>query len=379
MRVSGPWLHAPASQSLMELFKKAGFQIYFVGGCVRNALIGAPVSDLDLSTDARPAAVLALAEDAGIKAIPTGMDHGTITLIHEGETFEVTTFRKDVATDGRRATVAFADSVEDDARRRDFTMNALYADSAGDIIDPVGGLTDLTNRRVIFIDDAEARVAEDYLRILRYFRFHAWYGSDDDGFDTSALNACARLSEGLETLSKERIGAETLKLLAAPDPLFAAAGLETTGCLARILPGATTKFLGPVISLTDQTDPILRLAALGGENPRENLRLSNPQIERHTLLRTHMSSSTQAHELAYKFGAEFAEGVLVLRSAMGTPQPINKSALKEAEAAVFPIAAKDLMPNLQGPALGKRLKELELAWITSHFCLSREELLERSG
>ncbi|MEM6728988.1 MAG: CCA tRNA nucleotidyltransferase, partial [Pseudomonadota bacterium] len=160
-RVSGAWLEGEAAQLVCKLLEEAGHQAWFVGGCVRNALMGAPVSDLDISTDARPEAVMALADAAGLRAIPTGIDHGTVTVIVAGIPFEITTFRRDVETDGRRAVVAFADRMEDDAQRRDFTVNALYADRSGEVRDPVGGLPDLAERRFRFIGDAEARIRED--------------------------------------------------------------------------------------------------------------------------------------------------------------------------------------------------------------------------
>ena len=173
VKITADWLSSDAAQTVCRMLTDAGYQAWFVGGCVRNALIDAPVSDLDLSTNARPDTVVELAKAAGLKAIPTGIDHGTITVVAGGEPFEITTFRKDVATDGRRATVAFADDMESDARRRDFTMNALYADQDGIVADPLNGLPDLQARRVRFIENPDQRIKEDYLRILRFFRFHA--------------------------------------------------------------------------------------------------------------------------------------------------------------------------------------------------------------
>ena len=170
-QISAPWLYDDAAQRVCKLLTHAGFQAWFVGGCVRNELLRAPVADLDLSTDALPQTVMDLAKEAGIKAVPTGIDHGTVTLVVNDTPFEITTFRRDVGTDGRRATVAFSDNMLDDARRRDFTMNALYAAPDGQITDPLGGLPDLTARRIRFIEDADLRIKEDYLRILRFSGF----------------------------------------------------------------------------------------------------------------------------------------------------------------------------------------------------------------
>ena len=194
-RLGDPWLVAPRTQAVCALLTEAGHAAYLVGGCVRNALLGAPVADIDLATDALPQAVLALAEAAGVKAVPTGIEHGTVTLVLEGQPFEVTTFRRDVETFGRHAVVAFSRDIAEDAARRDFTMNALYAKPDGALVDPLGGLPDLRAGRVRFVGAAEARIAEDYLRILRFFRFHAWYGHPEDGLDPEGLAACAAARE----------------------------------------------------------------------------------------------------------------------------------------------------------------------------------------
>ena len=207
-RITEDWITAEATQKVCAALTDDGAQALFVGGCVRNALLGVPVSDIDISTDARPERVMTLAEQAGLKAIPTGIEHGTITVVSHGLPHEITTFRRDVETDGRRAVVAFSDKVEEDAARRDFTMNALYAQPDGTILDPLNGLPDLQARHVRFIGNAQARIREDYLRSLRFFRFHAWYGDAEAGFDTDALAAISSNLDGLAGLSRERVGAE---------------------------------------------------------------------------------------------------------------------------------------------------------------------------
>ena len=208
-----------------------------VGGAVRNALLGEPVEDIDIATDARPGQVVDLARAAGLKPVPTGIEHGTVTVVADGRGFEVTTFRRDVETDGRRAVVAFSNRIEDDAARRDFTMNALYAEPSGEVLDPVGGLPDLSARRVRFVGDPDRRIIEDYLRILRFFRFHAHCGRPGAA-DAEALAACARHAGGLARISRERIGAEMRKLLSAEDPVEAVRLMEESGVLAQVLPGA---------------------------------------------------------------------------------------------------------------------------------------------
>ena len=236
-QISAAWVSDPATQRVCAALTEGGAQALFVGGCVRNALLDTPVSDIDIATDALPNRVVELAQAADLKAIPTGIDHGTVTVVCDHIPHEITTFRRDVETDGRRAVVAFSDKVEEDAARRDFTMNAIYARPDGTVLDPLLGLPDLEARRVRFIGTAQNRIREDYLRSLRYFRFHAWYGDAQAGFDADALAAIAGNLDGLSTLSRERVGAELLKLLAAPDPAPSVAAMRSTGVLAR-LPGA---------------------------------------------------------------------------------------------------------------------------------------------
>ncbi|MFO7805155.1 MAG: CCA tRNA nucleotidyltransferase [Paracoccaceae bacterium] len=375
-RIDAPWLTDAAAQQVCAMLTDAGHQAWFVGGCVRNALLGEPVSDLDISTDAHPERVIALAKAAGLKPLPTGIDHGTITVVVDGHPFEVTTFRKDVETDGRRAVVAFADTMDDDARRRDFTMNALYADRTGQVADPLGGLPDLMARQVRFIEDADRRIKEDYLRILRFFRFHAWYGRDD--IDADGLSACAMNSAGIESLSRERVGQEMLKLLSAPDPAPALAAMQASGVLHRVLPGADAVPVAVLVHLEGEVgvlpDPIRRLTALGGQDVTERLRLSKADDRRLEKLRdTDASPAT----LGYRFGADTArDRLLVLSAVLGqTLPPDDIAAAKHGAAQVFPLKAADLMDRYQGPALGRALKEAENRWLESDFTLTKDDLL----
>lgn len=213
MRIAPPWLDAPAPRAVTAALNAAGWRAYYVGGCVRDAALGRTAADIDVATDARPEAVMAAARAAGLKAVPTGIGHGTVTLVHDGAPVEVTTFRRDVETDGRRAVVAFTDDLVEDARRRDFTMNALYATPEGEVVDPLGGLPDLRAGRLRFVGAPADRIAEDALRILRFFRFHAWYGDPRAGLDAEALAACAEAADKVDRLSRERVGAETARLL----------------------------------------------------------------------------------------------------------------------------------------------------------------------
>jgi poly(A) polymerase len=376
MRITAAWLSDLAPAAVMAAL--AGFRALYVGGAVRNALLGLPPGDIDIATDATPDQVTRAVEAAGLRAVPTGVDHGTVTVVAHGTGIEVTTFRRDVETDGRHAVVAFSTDPAEDAARRDFTMNALYADAQGHVIDPLGGLPDLLARRVRFVGDPQARIAEDHLRILRFFRFHAWYGGD--GIDPDGLAACAALSAGTDTLSAERVGAEMRKLLSAPDPAPSVASMAAAGVLARVLPGADPRALAPLVHLEGDTglppEPIRRLAALGGQGAADRLRLSRAEAKRLIMLRDVAGSMAGVAELGYRLGSEPALSALVLRATMtGAPLPpgLRHQADQGAEAR-FPVQAADLAP-LTGPALGARLRALEAAWIASGFALTRDALL----
>ena len=379
MKIAGEWIEAAHVQQVLHMLTDAGHQAFLVGGCVRNALLGQPVADIDISTDAMPERVVALAGATGLKAVPTGIEHGTITVVAEGVGHEITTFRRDVETDGRRAVVAFSTRIEDDAARRDFTMNALYADATGAVVDPMGGLADLWARRVRFVGDADERIREDLLRILRFFRFHAWYGDPEEGLDAEGLAACAANSAGIETLSRERIGHEMRRLLAAPDPSQSVAAMQATGILARVLPGADARALAPLVHLEPPYAPdwIRRLCVLGGTGHADGLRLSRAEARRVETLAAALAAGESAAVTAYRHGAEIARDVvLVMAASAGTEPPAGwEDRVAQGTTAVFPVASGDLMPVFSGAALGARLRELEERWIASGFELSREQLL----
>ena len=379
MKIAGEWIEAAHVQQVLHMLTDAGHQAFLVGGCVRNALLGQPVADIDISTDAMPERVVALAGATGLKAVPTGLALGTITVIAEGVGHEITTFRRDVETDGRRAVVAFSTRIEDDAARRDFTMNALYADATGAVVDPMGGLADLWARRVRFVGDADERIREDLLRILRFFRFHAWYGDPEEGLDAERLAACAANSAGIETLSRERIGHEMRRLLAAPDPSQSVAAMQATGILARVLPGADARALAPLVHLEPPYAPdwIRRLCVLGGTGHADGLRLSRAEARRAETLAAALAAGESAAVTAYRHGAEIARDVvLVMAASAGTEPPAGwEDRVAQGTTAVFPVASGDLMPVFSGAALGARLRELEERWIASGFELSREQLL----
>lgn len=375
------WLTDAGAQTVCRVIASDGHAIYFVGGCVRNALLNAPTTDIDLATDATPEEVMALAKAAELKAVPTGIEHGTVTVIVRGIPYEVTTFRRDVRTDGRRAVVAFSTCLAEDARRRDLTINALYATAEGRVVDPLGGLEDLKARRIRFVGDPAARIGEDYLRILRYFRFHAWYGNPADGFDAQALSAIASNLPGLETLSAERVGAEMQKLLQAPDPAFALAGMAQTGVLGAVLPGSDARLIAPMVDFERRCDAApdwrVRLAALGGDDPAQRLRLSKADARTLEAIRESAFGAQGLPEIAYRKGVAVAVASALLRAAVAeqAPDAAIFALIRDAAQAQMPVTADDLMPDLSGPALGQRLRQLEQIWIDSDFSLTREALL----
>ena len=371
------WLADRGTRAIFDLLHPV--PTFVVGGCVRNTLLGVPVKDIDFATAAHPETVIARAEAAGLRVIPTGIEHGTVTVLSHDQPFEVTTFRRDVETDGRRATVVFAETLEEDALRRDFTVNAIYVDALGRLHDPTGGIPDVAARRIRFIEDATRRIREDYLRSLRFFRFCAWYADPKAGMDADALDAISRNLDGLETLSRERVGSELLRLLEAPDPAPAVAVMRTTGVLGRVLPGADDTLLATLVDLEHRHDvepsALRRLAVLGGAH--ETLRLSRADLLRVEAMRNGVGLHPK--EAGYAHGYEAGRDALLIAAA-STGQPVSATAFRDVRTgadAEFPIKAADLMDEYQGKALGDALRALEKRWIESGFTLSRDALLAK--
>ncbi|RNF35623.1 CCA tRNA nucleotidyltransferase [Paracoccus methylarcula] len=378
-RLPPDMLDDPALTAVLDAVEAQGNRAYLVGGAVRNALLGQPVEDIDIATDARPEEVQRLALSAGLKPVPTGIEHGTVTVVSDGRGFEVTTFRRDVETDGRRAVVAFSDNLDKDAHRRDFTMNALYADRSGIVIDPVGGLPDLEARRLRFVGDPEQRIREDYLRILRFFRFHAWYGREAD---PGAVAACAALKEGLEQIARERIGSEMKKLLAADDPVASILLMAETGILDRLLPDTETGALAELVGFEAREDfpPAWprRLAALsGGRDCADALRLSRDEARAQAALAEAMAAKWSLNEAGYRFGIKAGTDYALLAGSRGMALPPDwRQQVVQAAESRLPISARNLIPPLTGPAVGRGLKAAEALWIESDFTLSTPSLIE---
>jgi poly(A) polymerase len=347
----------------------------YVGGAVRDDLLGLPVSDVDLATRISPEEVVARLEKARIKAVPTGIDHGTITAVAGGHPYEITTLRRDVSTDGRRATVAFTDDWEEDAARRDFTINALSADPAtGEIFDYFGGLDDLQHRHIRFIGDPLQRIAEDHLRILRFFRFHARFGSG--ALDKAALDACTARANDLMALSRERIADELLKLLGMPDPSNTVRIMLERAILMPVLPEIDPKRMVDLEALIAaerqaeiEPDPLRRLAALLPREPllaedvAARLRLSNKAKKRLACAAAKQSTASP-YELAYRVGGECAADQLLLAG-----QAEQAVAIAHWKAPRLPIGGGQLIKRglAEGPIVAKTLRRIEDRWVAAGF------------
>lgn len=343
----------------------------YVGGAVRDTLLGIDVKDVDIATPLRPLKVIGKLKDAGIKAIPTGIEHGTVTALIPFGPVEITTLRHDVSTDGRRATVAFADDWQDDAARRDFTMNALYADPETlEVHDWFGGLDDLKARRVRFIGNARERIREDHLRILRYFRFQARFGSQPA--DGEAEAACSELAATLKGLSRERIGMEMLNLLGLPDPAPTVTRMEELGVLAEVLPEADVAALAALVAQEQKQaiapDPFRRLAALLpadvqlAEQVASRFRLSGAQKKRLATAAGRSASEHDARALAYRLGLDGALDRLLITAA-------DTSALSGWDIPTFPLKGGEIVARgvKAGPEVARILRTVEDQWIATGF------------
>ncbi len=393
-----PWITAAPTRAVVEALEAAGGAgcARFVGGCVRDALLRRPVEDVDIATPLTPPEVIRALETAGLKAVPTGIEHGTVTAVAHGKPFEVTTLRRDVETDGRRAVVAFTRDWTEDAQRRDFRLNALYAEPDGTLYDPTGGgLADAAARRVVFVGDAETRIREDYLRILRFFRFNAQFGAQFARGEPDAvgLRACADLREGLRTLSAERVSKELLKLLGAEDPRATVRIMAAIGVLGELLPeaGPLARYEGLVEIESAQlfeNDAELRLAALLPDDRAvvaaacARLRLSNAQRARLTAAVSvdeapivSWMSPREVRRAVYAIGAQaFRDRVKLAWAASTRPATTPQWRMLYVYPTtwtppVFPLTGAQIKAAgaPEGPLVGAVRREVERWWVDLDF------------
>ena len=407
------WMTAPATRAVVKALTADGADVRFVGGCVRDALLGRESADIDIGTPDPPERVIALLGHAGIetRTVPRGIEHGTVTALAGGNRYEITTLRRDERTDGRHAEVAFTDDWREDAARRDFTINAMSVAPDGALHDYFGGQEDLEAGRVRFVGDPAKRIDEDHLRLLRFFRFHAWYGKGEP--DPEALDACRNAAQSIPLfslenvntiprLSYERIQREFLKLLAAPDPTSSVRAMRDTGVLARLLPEKRgTERLARLVEIEQSVaspDPLRRLAALNidpnydnSERPVPNalwLRRSG-DIGRYVSL-VSLSNSLIPHldrreprALIYVIGqTRFRDIVLLAWAYRGDDEATWLAMLKTAaewESPTLPLSGTDVLARgiPEGPEVGDLLRAVEDWWIERNFAPDRAALLDR--
>ena len=398
-----PWMTAPETIAVLDAIEAAGAEARFVGGCVRDALIGRAVGDIDIATDAVPQRVMDALHAANIKAVPTGIEHGTVTAIVGGTPFEITTLRKDVETFGRHATVAFTDDWTEDAARRDFTVNALSLGRDGTLYDPFGGERDLRAGRIRFVGDAAARIDEDVLRMLRFFRFHAYYGMGD--LDPDGLAACRKMAPRLSGLSAERVWAELRRLLLAPQPGAVLRAMQASGVIGVILPEASAfDRLDRLVGIESaeaatwpaavQPDAVRRLAALvdidaaAADGMARRLKTSNADRDRLTALVAgvrqppDMGEARTVRRMLYRLRPDRVVDLALVLWAGGDTATPWQDVLAQADRwipPVFPVAGRDVsaLGIAQGPRVGELLRAVEDWWIAEDFRPDRAACLSR--
>ncbi len=383
------WAEDPAVRQVLDALAAAGGEGRFVGGCVRDFLLGRPIKDIDIATPLLPETVIEALKRADLSAIPTGLKHGTVTALVDHRPFEVTTLREDVETDGRHARVAFTNDWQRDAQRRDLTMNALFLDSEGRLYDFVGGQTDLMAGRVRFVGDPRRRIQEDFLRILRFLRFHAFYGQGN--LDRPALEAARDLAAGLDQISGERKAQEMLRLVEAPDPLPVLRVMQQQGIMAFVLPDSDgTERLARLLEIAPESDALQRLAALvspvSGPETARALKLSKRQSRRLIAMTAAAAAPSDLGDDAFRRRQLYLHGPEQLldrcRSAVAAGRlDLDLLATIDAEAAdwqpkVMPIDGRDLIAlGVEGPALGRLMRALEDWWIDASFRPDRSALI----
>jgi len=404
VRIDQDWLNDATLQSVLGYLNNDGEEARIAGGAVRNALLNEAISDIDIATTREPQDVVDVLSAQGFKVVPTGIDHGTVTVVADNAAYEVTTLRQDIETDGRHAVVSFGRDWEADARRRDFTMNALYADADGTVHDPLSGYSDLMRGDVRFIDNAETRIREDGLRMLRFFRFFAWYGKFRP--DAQGLKACVRLKDMLDHLSAERVWQEISKLLAAPDPSRAILWMRQTGVLTKVLPESEKWGIDTMMPLVEteqelnwEPDALLRLMAIVPPTEERlsplclRLKLPNRVQKRLSSWAANVEPDLKLkrpafNEMLYRNQpdgiADRLRLAIVRERSHNNSKNAKKFTKRLTQALTYkrpklPVQGQDLLDQGMdaGPEISARLNEMEESWINSGFKLSKADLLKQ--
>ena len=402
-KIQYKFLQDKICKKILSLLNKKEDSTRFVGGCVRDSIIGIETNDVDIATKLEPYEVINILNSASIKVIPTGIDHGTVSVFSKNFNFEITTLRSDISSDGRHAEVIFSDSWEKDSSRRDFTINSIYLKQNGDIYDPYNGIQHLKERKVVFIGDPNERINEDYLRILRFFRFNAFYGNDNLKLSNNSIRACAKNKNKIKKLSSERIHNEFFKILNSTNPYFVINIMKKIGILDILFEKKVeTKFFKKLLSIekknsmtTDQTLRFISLAFNTKKNYLFDLRMFNfsKKDKKKLLLLTNQEfkidnkiKNNDIKRILYSIDKKLFIDLAVLSWVLSANKTQNKdwksiiSQISKLNSPIFPLKAADLLSFglKEGPIIGEIFSQIEKEWIDSNFALNKEELLQKS-
>ena len=402
-KIQYKFLQDKICKKILSLLNKKEDSTRFVGGCVRDSIIGIETNDVDIATKLEPYEVINILNSASIKVIPTGIDHGTVSVFSKNFNFEITTLRSDISSDGRHAEVIFSDSWEKDSSRRDFTINSIYLKQNGDIYDPYNGIQHLKERKVVFIGDPNERINEDYLRILRFFRFNAFYGNDNLRLSNNSIRACAKNKSKIKKLSSERIHNEFFKILNSTNPYFVINIMKKIGILDILFEKKVeTKFFKKLLSIekknsitTDQTLRFISLAFNTKKNYLFDLRMFNfsKKDKKKLLLLTNQEfkidnkmKNNDIKRILYSIDKKLFIDLAVLSWVLSANKTQNKdwksiiSQISKLNSPIFPLKAADLLSFglKEGPIIGEIFSQIEKEWIDSNFALNKEELLQKS-
>ena len=402
-KIQYKFLQDKICKKILSLLNKKEDSTRFVGGCVRDSIIGIETNDVDIATKLEPYEVINILNSASIKVIPTGIDHGTVSVFSKNFNFEITTLRSDISSDGRHAEVIFSDSWEKDSSRRDFTINSIYLKQNGDIYDPYNGIQHLKERKVVFIGDPNERINEDYLRILRFFRFNAFYGNDNLRLSNNSIRACAKNKSKIKKLSSERIHNEFFKILNSTNPYFVINIMKKIGILDILFEKKVeTKFFKKLLSIekknsmtTDQTLRFISLAFNTKKNYLFDLKMFNfsKKDKKKLLLLTNQEfkidnkiKNNDIKRILYSIDKKLFIDLAVLSWVLSANKTQNKdwksiiSQISKLNSPIFPLKAADLLSFglKEGPIIGEIFSQIEKEWIDSNFALNKEELLQKS-